>query len=58
MKMEKILNSWGGIVLAVLASLVAGRIVSIFSWTLARIFGYIVLGGGLVLALAYIRNRN
>ena len=56
MKMEKILNSGVGIVLAVLAVLTAGRVLRIISWTFARYCGYVVLGGILVLALANIRN--
>ena len=51
MKMEKIWNSGLGIVLAILAFLVAGRTVRLVSWTLARVCGYAVLGGILVLAL-------
>ena len=58
MKMEKILNSGLGIVLAVLALLVAGRVVRIVSWNLGRMIGYAVLGGILVLAVSNFRGRK
>ena len=58
MKMEKILNSGLGMVLVVLAVLVAGRTVSILSWQLWRVCKYAVLGGILVLALGYFRKNN
>ena len=57
MKMDKIIHSGWGIVLAVLAFLVAGRTVRLISWNLAKVGGYAVLGGILVLALR-IRNTN
>ena len=55
-KLQKILNSGWGIALAVLAFLVAGRTVSLISWSLLRMCGYAVLGGILVLVL--FRNRK
>ncbi len=56
MKMDKIWNSGLGIVLAVLALLVAGRVVRIVSWNLVRMIGYAVLGGIVVLAVSNIRG--
>ena len=58
MKLDKIWNSGLGIVLAVLAFLVAGRVVRLVSWSLLRIFGYAFLGGVVVLALSKARNNN
>ena len=57
MKLDKILNSGLGIVLVVLASLVAGRTVRLISRNLARMGGDIIPGGILVLALMKYRNR-
>ena len=51
MKMEKILNSWLGIVIAALVALVAGRVVRMVSWNLYRVGGYILLGAAVMLAL-------
>ena len=58
MKLEKIWNSWLGIVLAVLAVLIAGRVVRLVSWTVVRFGGYAVLAGILFLAFTAIRKRN
>ena len=58
MKMDKIIHSGWGIVLAVLAFLVAGRTVRLISWNLAKVGGYAVLGGLLVLALKKFRKNN
>ena len=45
MKLEKILNSGLGIVLALLVFLAAGRTVRVLSWSLARTCGTLILGG-------------
>ena len=58
MKMDKIWNSGLGIVLAILVFLVAGRTVRLVSWQLARMCGYAVLGGIIVLALSNVRGRS
>ena len=58
MKLDKIWNSGLGIVLAVLAFLVAGRVVRLVSWSLLRICGYAFLGGIAVLALSKARKNN
>ena len=58
MKLDKIWNSGLGIVLAVLAFLVAGRVVRLVSWSLLKACGYVFLGGVLVLAVASVRRNN
>ena len=58
MKMEKIWNSGVGIVLAILAILIAGRTMRLISWTLLRACGYAFLGAILVLALSNVRKKN
>ena len=58
MKLDKIWNSGLGIVLAVLAFLVAGRVVRLVSWSLLRICGYAFVVGIAVLAFSKFRNNN
>ena len=58
MKMDKIWNSGLGIALAILALLVAGRVVRIISWDLGRMIRYAILGGIIVLAVSYFRGRT
>ena len=58
MNLNKIWNSGLGIVLAVLAFLVAGRVISLVSWSLLRTCGYVFLGGVLVLAITSVRKNN
>ena len=58
MKLDKVLNSGLGIVLAVIAFLVAGRVLRVVSWSLLRICGYAFLGGIVVLALSKTRKNN
>ena len=58
MKMDKIWNSGLGIALAILALLVAGRVVRIISWDLRRVIRYAILGGIIVLAVSYFRGRK
>ena len=58
MKLDKIWNSGLGIVLAVLAVLIAGRVVRLVSWTLVRAGGYAVLAGIAILAVSAVRKRN
>ena len=58
MKLDKVLNSGLGIVLAVIAFLVAGRVLRVVSWSLLRICGYAFMVGIAVLAFSKFRNNN
>ncbi len=58
MKLDKIWNSKLGIVLAVLATLIAVRTVRMASWTILKIGGYAVLAGIVVLAIRAVRKQN
>lgn len=58
MKLEKIWSSGLGIVLAVLALLIAGRTLRLISWNLARMGGYAILAGIVVLAFMYYRKSK
>ena len=58
MKTNKIWDSGLGIVLAVLAVLIAGRVVRLVSWSLVRMCGYAVIGGILVFALSGYAERD
>ena len=58
MKLEKILNSGLGIVLALLVFLAAGRTVRVLSWSLARTCGTLILGGIAVYAVSRVFSKG
>ena len=58
MKMDKIMNSWLGIVLAVIAVLTAGRVVRLVSWSFAKTCGYAALIGILTFALSRYAKKD